>query len=182
MRATLYAISVVLLTAVIAGAAQQAPAAGSQKPSPRVAGAKARVAAVATKATKETKKTLATPPATATQGTPALSSLILENPEAAAGAVRSRASKATRAESATAGAGVSEFQVMETNGKNTGVPSALTNSSKKGSALKRVHGELDGALAPSGTQASSAAAGAASKSAKTYIYLQADHAKVSAPR
>ncbi|HTV54158.1 MAG TPA: hypothetical protein VMI06_04505 [Terriglobia bacterium] len=83
----------------------------------------------------------------------------------------------------TANAAVSEFQTESHNFGASSGGLVVPSSHSRESALKSIHGEVDGALAGGSVGANQAdgAVGATSKSGKTSIFLQTSHATVQEP-
>jgi hypothetical protein len=92
----------------------------------------------------------------------------------------------TEAHAGSAGAarGVSEFQAVSSNFDESGGALVAPASDSRKSALRNIHGEVDGALAPGrfGASQIGGAVGATSKSGKTSVFLQTNRSNVQEPR
>ncbi|MGH9400868.1 MAG: hypothetical protein ACRD2P_02035 [Terriglobia bacterium] len=172
-RALLRALTVVMAATVVA-LAQAPPQSTSRAPSPRP--------------TSNANEPGKTPETKAVSREAAkLSSLTVVNPEALAKDVRPETKSTKGAVKATvpsSGSTVTEFQAAP---EGAGLADGLlveSSKSPKRSALKNVHGDVMGALGQGNAsgQAVGAAAGATTKSGKTYIYVQTDKSKSSSSR
>jgi hypothetical protein len=95
---------------------------------------------------------------------------------------RGNVKAATKASSEDSG--VSEFEAVSGDSGGSGGMLAIPSSGSRKSALKDIHGEVDGALGQGSVGANQigGAVGATSKSGKTSIFLQTNHTTVQEPR
>ena len=129
-------------------------------------------------------------PETATSSKPKHQPSLLEvtrvsTEEAARSATQKKAGKAAdvKAVESSADESVTEFHPTRADSAQTGGAVVTTSDESKKSVLKRVHGTVQGSATAgtSGSRGGGASVGAASKSGKTAIYVEADHARRDTP-